>query len=386
MDTESDWIKAVEAVQEAPAAFFKFVSANDSGETGGHQSGFLIPKPAISIFIDEPRKKGENYEKEIQIEWQDGFITESIFRYYGKETRNEYRLAKFGTKFCFKERIQTGDLLVISRVTASCYKAFIIKLEEDIENFLESLGLSPVDAGKIITISPPVLATSEELEFEAFFQALKGEFPTTSEMSDAARMLEIKIYNKENEFFSNPDKKILDWTEFEYRLFRYIERGFFEKSVKSGFNNLEDFLKLANSVMNRRKSRAGKSLEHHLSYIFSKNGLTFTEQGITEGKSKPDFIFPGIDQYHDPAFSRDKIIVLAAKTTCKDRWRQILNETKNLNRYYLFTLQQGISANQLDEMSLANVQLIVPKEYILSYPYTHRSRLMTLKHFIQMMK
>lgn len=386
MEQELVWIKAVESVHEGQSSFFKFISANDSGETGGHQAGFLIPKSAISAFINEPLIKGENFCKRIQIEWEDGFMTNSVFRYYGQKTRDEYRLTRFGNNFNFRERIQTGDLLVMSRMEAEYYRAFILKSEEEIDSFLEALGLNPVDSGTIITISPPAYEINEENEFGLFFQSLRGRFPTTLEMANAARELDLKIHDKEHELISDPDKKILDWTAFEYRLFRYVEKGFYEEPVKRGFDNLEHFLELANSLLNRRKSRAGKSLEHHLSSLFLANKLSFSEQERTEGNSRPDFIFPGITQYHDHLFPRDKILVLAAKTTCKDRWRQILTEAKNLNRYYLFTLQQGITANQLDEMKAANVQLIVPKAYISSYPATHRSSLMTLKNFIGLLK
>ena len=40
---------AVEAVLSGKKAYCKFLSANDSGETGGHQSGILISKTAKDI-------------------------------------------------------------------------------------------------------------------------------------------------------------------------------------------------------------------------------------------------------------------------------------------------------------------------------------------------
>ena len=83
-------------------------------------------------------------------------------------------------------------------------------------------------------------------------------------------------------------------------------------------------------------------------------------------------------------FPVSKIITLAAKTTCKDRWRQILNEADRLKgrTKYLCTLQPSISAQQLDEMEAENVQLIVPREYIQAYPPEKRAGLWTLKRFI----
>ncbi|MCD7708346.1 MAG: restriction endonuclease, partial [Clostridiales bacterium] len=45
--------KAVDAVLSGAAAYCKFLSANDSGETGGHQSGILISMSAKSILFTD---------------------------------------------------------------------------------------------------------------------------------------------------------------------------------------------------------------------------------------------------------------------------------------------------------------------------------------------
>lgn len=137
-------------------------------------------------------------------------------------------------------------------------------------------------------------------------------------------------------------------------------------------------------MLNRRKSRAGKSLEHHLTTLFNGNNLEFTAQAITEGNKRPDFIFPSEKAYHDMTFSTDKLISLAAKTTCKDRWRQVLNEADRLRskQKFLCTLQQGISSPQLKEMKAENVVLVVPSEYITKYPQQYQSEIWSVKKFI----
>ncbi|GGK07452.1 type II restriction endonuclease [Parabacteroides faecis] len=79
---------------------------------------------------------------------------------------------------------------------------------------------------------------------------------------------------------------------------------------------------------------------------------------------KPDFIFPGSKEYHNLLFSNDKLILLGAKTTYKDKWRQIINEA---DRIPIKTLQQGISRNQLAEMKKSKVTLVVPQPYLKSF-------------------
>lgn len=46
-------IKAIDVVRAGEAAYCKFLSANDSGETGGHQAGILISKSAKDMFYTE---------------------------------------------------------------------------------------------------------------------------------------------------------------------------------------------------------------------------------------------------------------------------------------------------------------------------------------------
>ena len=171
-----------------------------------------------------------------------------------------------------------------------------------------------------------------------------------------------------------------------YRLFRALEQARYGDIVAAGFASVDDFVVMANQVLNRRKSRAGKSLEHHLAAIFDENKIQYTAQAVTEGNKKPDFLFPSEEAYHDMTFSIEKLCTLAAKTTCKDRWRQILNEANRLRdeNKYLCTMQQGISAAQMDEMQAEKVILVVPKAYHSAYPKEKRDSIWTLGNLLDM--
>ncbi len=74
--------------------------------------------------------------------------------------------------------------------------------------------------------------------------------------------------------------------------------------------------------------------------------------------------------------------MMAAKTCCKDRWRQVLNEANRISPKHLFTLQQGVSNNQLQEMNDNNVSLVVPKPHLTSFHREWRNSLFTLDGFI----
>lgn len=89
--------------------------------------------------------------------------------------------------------------------------------------------------------------------------------------------------------------------------------------------------------------------------------ISYSREKYTEKKSKPDFVFPGIQQYKDMAFPESRLSMLGVKSTCKDRWRQILTEAKRIEKKHLLTLEPRISENQTDEMRDSKVQLVVPK-------------------------
>ena len=179
---------------------------------------------------------------------------------------------------------------------------------------------------------------------------------------------------------------MLDWIDTEYQLFKFIENNRYSTRIQTPFTSVEELVETANTILNRRKSRAGKSLEHHLEEIFNVFSLKYNSQAVTEINKRPDFLFPSQEAYANLKFDENKLVVLASKTTCKDRWRQILNEADRVRIKHLFTLQQGISSNQLAEMYKSDVCLVVPKPYISSFPEEYHSRILTLNEFIKQVK
>lgn len=47
-------VQAIQVVLNSRKAYCKFLSANDTGLTGGHQAGIYISKPSVPILFDEP--------------------------------------------------------------------------------------------------------------------------------------------------------------------------------------------------------------------------------------------------------------------------------------------------------------------------------------------
>ena len=378
---------AIQSVRQSRAAWCRFITGNDTGTTGSHQAGFYIPKCASALLFDEPGRKGENKEKTVQIKWQDDFTTESCMKYYGQRTRNEYRITRFGRNFPFLQDENVGDLLIIAKFTEEDYAGYVLSSDEDIDEFFAYFNLAPDETNQLIDIDGSVKPDEKIAQLLQSFVAQFNNFPETRQMAQGARDCYNNAYGiAENALRNKPDEVLLNWVDTEYRLFKCMEEKVYADVISKPFGSIEAFVQTANEVLNRRKSRAGKSLEHHLADIFTHSELVFEEQAITEDNKKPDFLFPNGECYHNMQFPADDLIVLGAKTTCKDRWRQVLTEADRVDVKYLFTLQQGISKNQLKEMHDSRLTLVVPHKYIASFPQEYQSEISDLKRFISLVR
>lgn len=379
---------AIETVNKSKTSFCKFISANDAGKTGGHQEGFYIPKNSISLMFDTPGIKGENKERFVTIKWQNDFETQSRFIYYGQGTRNEYRLTRFGRGFPFLSPDNVGDLFILSHIEKDYYEGYVLQSDDDIEDFFSAFNISSSETNRLIEKQIKITAEHSILTcFKIYLSKLLVDFPSTLELATNARRCYINSYNILNQHITaNPDIEILNWINAEYQLFKTIESDRYNDRIQTLFSSIEELVECANTILNRRKSRAGKSLEHHLTEMFNIFHLNYESQVITEESKRPDFIFPNSECYHNTQFPSDKLVFLASKTTCKDRWRQILNEADRIHTKHLFTLQQGISINQLKEMYKYNVQLVVPQPYINTFPVEFRGKIHTLSSFINLVQ
>lgn len=157
--------------------------------------------------------------------------------------------------------------------------------------------------------------------------------------------------------------------------------------MRQGFGeDFDAFIDFSLSVQNRRKSRVGHALENHLGQVFREHSISCSRGKMTENKAKPDFIFPGISEYHNPQFPDAFLTMLGVKSTCKDRWRQVLSEAARIERKHLFTLEPGISENQTTEMAGHKLTLVIPKSLHASYKPAQQSNLVQLAAFVDLVK
>ena len=379
---------AIQLVHESVYAYCHYITPNDVGATGGHQSGFTFAKPCYKMFFDVPGVKGEKKDNFIDIDWQKGLIkTQSRAIYYGVKSRNEYRITRFGKGFEFLREDYIGSLQIMTKNQAGEYCAYVLSDQDNIEDFMDAFSLDVTKGNQVIDKSA-TLSPDQKLEndFKAFIES-HMDFPDTVEMASYVRkcVVAAKGYS-EQKISEKADDIILEWTDAEYMLFRGLEEKIYRPIFTNPFDNCQSLVEFSNSILNRRKSRAGKSLEHHLAEIFTASHLKFEEQVITENNKKPDFIFPDGASYHNILFPAEKLTMLGAKTTCKDRWRQVLNEANKIPNKHLFTLQRGVSRNQLQEMCDEHLTLVVPKDNKNLFLPEFHDNIMCLSDFIGMVR
>ncbi len=212
------------------------------------------------------------------------------------------------------------------------------------------------------------------------FAAGLANFPTGGAFSDAARKALLECIETIRTL--GPDRRLVDFVEAEYKLFRLVERQLCQTEVTRTFRDVDDFLDTAGRIMNRRKSRAGRSLENHVDYLLSEARIphTMRPRGVD---GRPDIIIPGEEQYRQQSFPDDRLVVVGVKTTCKDRWRQVVREARRIPLKHILTIQQGISSAQLEEMRDAKVQLVVPEPLHVKFPVETRRHLLTVEGFIE---
>lgn len=206
-------------------------------------------------------------------------------------------------------------------------------------------------------------------------------FPTTAEFSAYARSTLTDVSPTEE-----PDKTLMAWLEREELLFKTLEKHIVALKLQEGFGaqgtNVDEFISFSLSVQNRRKSRAGFAFENHLAHIFNACEIQYSKGVKTERNNKPDFLFPGIDYYHNADFSTQLLTMLGVKTSAKERWRQVLAEADRINNKHLITLEPAISRNQTDEMIAQNLQLVLPLPLMETYTEEQQASLVTLSDFI----
>lgn len=327
---------------------------------------------------------------------EDGFLT----WYDAREkhpTRSEYRL--FFPTTAVSRAASAGDILFIGfrpdksalvviapgTSTIASQLAWLFNIEiSDLFRVTSEFARNEVQleyASKCILEHIGIEVNDQNTDYlEDMLDRFDGRFPTTKEFSAYTRYTLHDVDAR-----GNPDEVLVQWLEREEILFRTLEKHLIQQQLDKGFDDVDAFIAYSLSVQNRRKSRVGQSLENHFEMILKARNIRYDRTKVTENRSKPDFIFPGIKEYHDERFEASLLTMLGAKNTCKDRWRQVLAEADRIEQKHLLTLEAAISVHQTDEMVSKNLQLVVPKSIHKTYTKQQQDWLMDVSSFIELL-
>lgn len=345
---------------------------------------------------------------------EDGEVlaTDSVLTWYDARERHpnrtEWRLYFRSNDVMSASR--EGDLMVLARMRDERLLVIVASSQSPIagavlwlfgiegEPGVQEFGFKEIDAGSreldfvagliLDEMGIEVVPDEDDRVVELahrLMDAGEGEFPSTRELSQLAR-----CHAEAPSAAEDPDAALVAWLSFEEKLFRSLERFHLEDELQAGFVDergvvdIDRFVGVALSVLNRRKARMGLSLENHVESVLRAARLPFERGAETEKGSRPDFLLPGARQYHDPGFDAERLLMLAVKSTLKDRWRQVLAEAEKIPEKHLLTLQPGISSPQMNEMHRQHLQLVIPAPVAALYDKEKQGRIMTVRDFIHL--
>lgn len=130
-----------------------------------------------------------------------------------------------------------------------------------------------------------------------------------------------------------------------------------------------------------RVSRAGTMMEIFLAGLLRQAAIPFAHGAKIEGGKLPDFLFPGVAEYNDPAWPADKLRILGSKTSFKDRWRQILSEGDRVKSKHGVTRDVAITGAMFGQMRDAGLTVVMPAQVLAGYA-DKPANLISLSEFV----
>ena len=382
----------------------KRLSAVEADQTRSNQHEYNAVR-AMLDFMGKPTEKTRMDTRFIYLcdEDTEPVREDAFLTLYNARVNQSHRAAEYRFYFpttTVSQLASEGDLLLIARLREGSLLVIIAEngsstasqvewlfglageehprfsVRAELENEQDRIGFAATYILESIgvEVAPPT---------DSFLDQMIGRFgrvfPKTAEFSAFARETLPDIECREA-----PDAALLAWMEREEVLFRTLERHLIGDRLAVGFgaDDIESFIQFSLSVQNRRKSRVGQALEHHIQTLLLAHGLRFKRAAITENRAKPDFLFPGETEYHNPAFDAVNLTMLGVKSTCKDRWRQVLSEADRVEEKHLLTLETAISLGQTTEMRYKRLQLVLPRGLHDTYLPAQQDWLMDVDSFV----
>lgn len=234
---------------------------------------------------------------------------------------------------------------------------------------------------RILDFAEEVIAAWLAGEIEMFARS-NAAMPGTLELASMARQAFLEKYGLKtiNPFeIKSPGDALREISRsIEWKLFREFQRK--ERAVElvkavlgdqpvsvhaaDVIRRLVDALPAIDALMlsasQQRKSRAGYSYEHHIEAMLADGSIPFEKQAIIAAKKRPDFILPSQKFMESSQPGAETALILSAKTTLRERWKQVERE-KGARKLYLTTVDENIAGNAIEDMASFGVHLVIPE-------------------------
>lgn len=391
-------------LDESDSVYVKKLSVNDRDWArlpNKHQAGVYVPPaerdggffPQLVTKAREKEGAAEIREAFFEIEWPTVGERKRARLVHYTSKGPETHLTGL-PKAPFRDA-SPASLLIVGR-SKERYRALVIDSESDEYDVVRDALSLPPDFRSGIFVMTVVQREREEKAVSfidevvsAFFNgtfpelALRyGAMPTTMELAAAAR----RRYLEENGLKSldpyamdKPGDALRAISRgLEYEIFKDYQikarsidlarlilgddpaKASLEKVLRAFVLDFPKVDALLLSAAQQRKSRAGYSFEHHIEAMLTDGWIPFEKQVVLEAKKRPDFILPSRALYESSERHHNEALVLSAKTTLRERWKQVGGEIRDCD-LYLATVDESIAENAIKDMDSQGIRLVVPE-------------------------
>ncbi|WP_448244831.1 type II restriction endonuclease [Pseudoxanthomonas mexicana] len=395
------WWKIQSLVSSSDDLFIKKLSRNDTSwadDTGKHQAGFYIPRPIreqgfFPDLIASNPDKPHIFHAEFNVLWpQTGETTLSGMRHYSNKGPETHFTRLPHTLF---RNLTPASLLLSGKFKATiagCWYWMIVLDSADEEAELLETVLDIQSGFHYALFSAAQFEEASRLQqddkhelIDRLQHAIRNgslestareyaNLPSPQIIAEDARAQWLRKHGLDHFdpwLIARPGDAIMEISrDIEFTLYRKYElrrRAAELVALLSGkgdlvtsvVNHFPDIDRLLLSASQQRKTRAGRSFEHHIAASLEAGGIRFVEQAVTGGR-RPDFVMPDLRTLQSRNRAPSEALVLAAKTTLRERWKQVSSERMDCE-VLLATVDDRVAASTVNEMAAAGIRLVVPE-------------------------
>lgn len=277
----TDWLN--EFSHPSSHWYVKRLSGNDTLANGSHQAGPYIPKDVLFEVLPSLKDINAHNPKitfSVLIDSHSDVRDVTATWYNNKHrggTRDEARVTNLGgSSSALLDPENTGALAIFAfdkSTGGDCKECRVWVCEHETEE-TEVEGITgPIEPGKWLFLrGDSNMLESPPHSKSCWLQADKIPLEWTIQFPSCQAIVDKTLNLRPNTNFT-PDEILLKRRDCEYEMFKSVEYALYLPVIKKGFTNMDEFLSMAQTILQRRKARSGRSLELHTKAIFAEEDL-----------------------------------------------------------------------------------------------------------------